>query len=270
MKAAVYARYSSELQRESSIEDQFRECRRAASAAGLDIIAEFSDRGITGGTVERPGYQALLAAARSGKFEIILTEDVSRLWRSRAEYGPRSAELEDLGLHLLTCTGDDTRREGWGLILAIKSAMAEHMRRETSYRTRRALEGLALAGKNPGGRCYGYKDGSTPYAQEAAIVKRIFERRAAGASPWEIANELNRDRIQAPRSHYWAGGTVKRLLGSPRYAGRLAWGATVSTGGARDSRRTRHVARPDGPLVVREIEPLVPLELWNKVNGIGA
>lgn len=190
---------------------------------------------------------------------MVVAEDVSRLWRSRAEYGVRSAELEDLGVHLVTAVGDDTRRDGY-LILTIKSAIAEHARRETSYRTRRALEGLALAGKPTGGRYY----------KDPLVVKRIFEERAQGATYGAIARGLNRDRIRGPRTHYWSANTVKRLLASPRYAGRLEWGATVSTGGARDSRRTRHVKRPEGPLVVRQIEPLVSQELWNKVNAIGA
>lgn len=273
MRAALYARFSSDLQRGESIDDQFRQCERVAVANGLDVVARFSDRGISGGTADRPGYLALLEAARAGNFDIIVAEDISRLWRSRAEYGPRSAELEDLGIHLLTCVGDDTRREGYGLMISIKAAMAEHARKETSYRTRRALEGLALAGKPTGGRCYGFRSPWVPphvTAQQQLIVKRIFEHAAEGAGPYAIARYLNKDRIRAPRSRYWSGETVKRMLASPRYAGKAIYGATVSTGGARNSRHTRHVKRPEGPLVVREIEPLVSLELWNKVNGTGA
>jgi len=260
MRAALYARFSTEQQRGESIDDQFRQCERTALAQGFDVVARFSDASISGGTAERPGYQALLSAARRGDFSVIVAEDISRLWRSRAEYGPRSAELEDLGVHLVTAVGDDTRRDGYGLMISIKAAMAEHMRKETSYRTRRALEGLALAGKSTGGRYY----------KDPKVVKRIFEAAAGGASPWQIAGALNRERIPGPRGPYWSGATVKRILAAPRYAGRLEWGATVSQGGARDSRRTRHVARPGGPLVTRQIEPLVSLDLWNKVNAIGA
>lgn len=85
--------------------------------------------------------------------------------------------------------------------------------------------------------------------------------------PWYIAKDLNRAGVKAPRSRSWSMETVKRILANPRYAGKAIWGATVSAGGARDSRRTRHVTRPEGPLVVREIQPLVSRELWAKVNG---
>jgi site-specific DNA recombinase len=148
MKAALYARFSTDKQRDASIDDQIRECERVAKSAGLEIVARFEDRSMSGGTHQRPGYQQLLSAARLHEFEIIVVEDISRLWRNRAEFGPRSAELEDLGVHCLTCVGDDTRRDGWGLVIQIKQAVAEHARREASYRTRRGLEGNAIAGKS--------------------------------------------------------------------------------------------------------------------------
>jgi site-specific DNA recombinase len=271
-RAALYARFSTEKQREASIDDQFRVCDRIAREQGMTVTARYSDAGISGGTTERPGYQSMLEAARAGKFDLILAEDLSRLWRNRAEYGARSAELEDLGVHLVTALGDDTRRDGF-MILTIKSAIAEHARRETSYRTRRALEGLALTGKPTGGRTYGYRSGRQWLKKtlvvdpdEAAVVRRIFERRAAGGTPYEIARELNTDRVPAPRSHYWSDRTVKFILANARYAGRLAWGATVSQGGARDSRRTRHVERPGGPLVVRAIPAIVDPVVWATCN----
>ena len=124
---------------------------------GFKVIDKFGDKGnIWRHLADRPGYQAMLTAARAGKFDVLICEDISRLWRNRAEFGPRSAELEDLHVHMVTCVGDDTRRDGWGLTVQIKLAMAEHARREASYRTRRGLDGLARAGKNAGGKAFGY------------------------------------------------------------------------------------------------------------------
>ena len=233
-RAALYARFSTDLQREQSLEDQFRSCERAAAAAGLEIVARFSDAGISGGTTQRPGYQALLAAARAGDFDTIVVEDTSRLWRSRASYGADSAELEDLEVHVLTCTGDDTRRDGYGLILGIKQAIAENVRKEISYRTRRGLEGLALAGKSTGGRCLGY--GSPA---EAEAVRRAFALRAEGKGYGAIAALLG-----------WPKSSVRYRLGNARYTGQAIWGATERKGGARDSKKQRRVARPE-PLVKR-------------------
>ncbi len=100
IRAAIYARFSTDKQRDASIEDQFRECERIGKAAGLQVVARFADKGISGGTASRPGYQALLSVAREREFDVIVAEDFSRLWRNRSEYGQRSSELEDLGVHL--------------------------------------------------------------------------------------------------------------------------------------------------------------------------
>lgn len=199
--------------------------------------------------MDRPGYQGLLTAARAGDFDVIVVEDLSRLWRSRAEFGPRSAELEDLGVHLLTCSGDDTRRDGWGLMTSIKAAMAEHYRREISYRTRRGMEGLALAGKPTGGRCFGYDGGSIDTIQ-AKVVRLIFAWESH-ASRRQIAARLNELGHSAPRGGAWGQSTVSAILANPRYRGTVVWGKTTTKRSAVDSRRTLKRMRSEGPLVVR-------------------
>jgi site-specific DNA recombinase len=68
MRAVIYARYSTDHQREASIEDQIRGCERVAVSNGLTIVARFEDRCISGGTQQREGYQALLTAARACHF----------------------------------------------------------------------------------------------------------------------------------------------------------------------------------------------------------
>lgn len=269
MKAAIYARYSTDLQSEASIDDQIRECTRLAASLGADVVSRYEDRGISAGTAQRPGYQSLLEAARQHEFDIILAEDISRLWRSGAEFGPRSAELSDLGVDLVTCVGDDTRRDGWGLMLAIKQAMAEHARREISYRTRRGMEGLALAGKPTGGRVYGYSGGQIDPA-EAARVRQIFELAAAGVSQASIAAQLNYEGVPAVRGGRWRQSTVSGILRNERYAGAVQWGQTSYGGSAADSKRKRRLVRAEGPLVSRQDEAtrIVDSALFESVNPV--
>jgi DNA invertase Pin-like site-specific DNA recombinase len=261
MRSAIYARYSTDKQKEASIPDQFRETERTAASIGAVVVGRFSDAGVSGGVAARPGYQALLEAARRKEFEIIIAEDVSRLWRNRATFGADSAELEDLGVHLVTCTGDDTRRDGYGLVLGIKSAIAEHQRREIAYRTRRGMEGLAAKGESTGGRCFGF--GSPA---EADTVRRVYRERLAGLGYREIADGLERDGIVPPRGGRWSRTTLRRILANPRYAGQAIWGKTQRKTLARDGARGRPVMRPGGPLVTRAIPALVdPLD-WAACN----
>lgn len=247
MRAAIYARFSTDLQREESIKDQFRYAERTAAAQGFAVVAHYGDEGISGGTAERLQYQEMITAARSGAFDIIIAEDISRLWRNRAEYGQRSAEFEDLGVHIVTCVGDDTRRDGW-MIITIKLAMAEQMRRDISYKTRRGLEGLALAGKSTGGRCFGYRDGQI-VPGEAETIRCIFADAYHGASLAVIAKRLNDCGHPGPRGNGWSRSTIAAILANRRYTGAVIWGATEGKGGARDSRLKTRRMRPQGPIV---------------------
>jgi hypothetical protein len=149
-------------------------------------------------------------------------------------------------------------------MLSIKSAIAEHARKEISYRTRRGLEGLALAGKSTGGKCYGY--GS---AAEASVVVQIYRDFANGIRCSRIAKELNARGIPGPRGPRWSLNAVKRILRNPRFKGIAVWGRTETRGGAQDSRRKRHAERADGPLVRREAPEiaLVPTALWESANA---
>jgi site-specific DNA recombinase len=269
MRAVVYARYSTDLQSEASIADQLRQCSRYAESLQLHVVGTFEDRGISAGTAQRPGYQEMLNAARAGAFEIIVVEDVSRLWRSNAEFGPRSAELSDLGVQLVTCVGDDTRRDGWGLMLVIKQAIGEQARREISYRTRRGLEGLALAGKSTGGRTYGYSGGQV-YPVEAARVRQMFELAGAGMSQEAIAARLNAEGVPTARGSQWRQSTVSGILRNERYLGAVQWGRTSYGGSAADSLRKRRVVRQEGPLVSRQDEAarIVDQAMWESVNPV--
>src|SRR5690606_34341613 len=79
MKAVLYARYSTDMQRSTSIGDQGRNCRRRADGGGWTITATYSDEAISGSDANRPQYQAMLAAAKRGEFDVLLVDDLSRL-----------------------------------------------------------------------------------------------------------------------------------------------------------------------------------------------
>jgi DNA invertase Pin-like site-specific DNA recombinase len=68
LRAAIYARFSTERQRQESATDQFRVCERHAERLQMEVVGRYGDEGISGGTTKRPGYQAMLAAARRKEF----------------------------------------------------------------------------------------------------------------------------------------------------------------------------------------------------------
>ncbi len=291
IRCAIYARISTDNQREESIDDQFRECERLAKAQEFEIVARFHDIGISGGTANRPGYQTLLSAARADQFDVIVTEDISRLWRNRSEFGPRSAELEDLGIEWVSCVGQDTRRDGWGLVISILGAMAEYGRKEASYRSRRGLEGKAKAGKATGRKPYGYIPATVSGAEDlvidndqAMIVRRIFTLYVDGYSPEAIAKMLNREGIPSPRANSkkkkyrnlgWRGsaiaGCAKRRMGilnNEIYCGEVNWGVSRWPQSAADSENRTRLEVPKDEWTYHHDEKLriISDELWKSVK----
>ena len=295
LRAALYARYSTDKQREESLEDQYHVCEQVADREGFKVVGKFGDKEISGGTADRKGYQSMLDAARLHKFDVLIAEDISRLWRNRAEFGLRSAELEDLRVHMVTAVGDDTRRDGWGLAIQIKLAMAEHARREASYRTRRGLEGLAIKGKSTGGKAYGYRITNKVRKiepEQATVVRRMYEWRAAGWSAQRIAQKLNANGVPPPGAGWkrtdtgpnrknsargWrpsaiAGDPARGIgiLNNPAYKGQWVWGRSKWTRSAANS-KIRTPEKVDRSLWITTEHPelrIVSDPLWNKVHAI--
>lgn len=291
MRAAIYARFSTEKQSEASIEDQFRVCERIAEREGFSIVARFSDAAISGGTAQRLGYQRLLAAARRHEFEVIVAEDTSRLWRNLAEQAPRLAELSDLGIAVVT-HDLDTRHESAEIMGAVGGAMATAYRKEIGRRTKRGLEGLARGGKSAGGRSYGYIPPALSGTgrmeideAQAVIVRRIFELYVNGHSPRAIAAQLNAESVPSPGST-WGRSARRRqgwvytaissnptrglgILNNDAYRGVVVWNRTRWIRSASDSSRRRQVQNPRKEWIIRQDERLriVGDELWARAKA---
>jgi site-specific DNA recombinase len=291
MKAAIYARYSTDMQRKESIEDQFRVCEKLAERNGFEVVARFSDAAISGGTTQRPGYQDMLRGARRREFGVIVAEDTSRLWRNLSEQSPRLAELSDLGIIVVTADLD-TRSESAGILGAVTGAMGEQYRKEIGRRVRRGLEGLARNGKSAGGRSFGYVPASQSGTgqievdqDQAAVVRRVYEWFADGYSPRAIAGKLNSERVPSPgssrdrgerRKAGWVSsaiyGDTKRgtgILANPIYVGQVIWNRTRWIRSAADSSRRRQVANPQSDWISRHDERLriVSDELWERARS---
>ena len=296
MKAALYARYSIEAQSADSIEDQFRVCERLAERHGFTVVERFSDAAISGGTAERPGYQSLLAAARTKQFKVIVAEDTSRVWRSLPEQWRAVAELLDGGVHIVT-QDIDTRCENFKILLSVHGAMADVYRDQIAYRTRRGLEGRARAGKPTGGRAYGYiaaRDTTSGqreiHVEHAEVVRRIFSWFAGGKSPRWIAAKLNEegvpspgaswnrtsDRLNAKRTKGWVCTAIHGdrtrgtgILNNPLYIGQLRWNRSTWQRSNSDSKLRKWRLNDTSQVVTHQEELLriVPQSLWDAAKA---
>src|SRR6516165_3023800 len=198
IRAALYARFSSDRQKDRSIDDQIALCRDLCAREGMEVISTFEDRAISGaGAINRPGFQALMRAAEARLFDVIVAEDMDRLFRDQADYHTTRKHLDHLGVAIHTAAGKVGKLDG-----ALRALMSEMYIENLVLHTRRGLEGVIRDGRHAGGRAYGYravpgKPGELEVVEdEAAIVRRIFAAYAAGRTPRDIAHDLNREDIR--------------------------------------------------------------------------
>ena len=238
-RAIIYARYSSDRQREASIEDQVRLCRERVEAAGWTLVQTYVDRAQSGASMLRPGLQALIEGALQGKFTIVVAEALDRLSRDQADVAALYRQLTFAGVRIVTLAEGEINE----LHVGLKGTMNQLFLKDLADKTRRGLRGRVEAGKSGGGNSFGYDvvrrplpDGSFATGerrvnpQEAAIVLRIFEAYAAGTSPKAMAARLNKEGVPGPRGGAWSSSTIHGnpargtgILNNELYIGRLVW-----------------------------------------------
>lgn len=218
MRAAIYARYSSDLQSDSSIEDQVRLCRERALAEGFEIAEVFSDFAISGGFLKsRPDMLNLLMHARSGDFDVLIAEGLDRISRDQEDIAAIFKRLSHAGVRIITLSEGEISE----LHIGLKGTMNALFLKDLAQKTRRGQRGRVEAGKIPGGNSYGYEmvrtlrdDGSVTTGErivkesEARIVRRIFREYAEGLAPRKNVSRLNEEGVGGPRGGLWNASTV--------------------------------------------------------------
>ena len=288
-RVGIYARYSSDLQNESSIDDQARRAREAIARAGGDPTKAtvFPDYAVSGGSMERPGLEALLRAVEAGRIDVIVTEDVSRISRDMGDAAHIFKRLQFAGVPLIGLSdGIDTSAKQGKLTYAFKSMMAEWYVDELRDRTLRGLEGRALAGFATGGVPFGYRtepevDGSGRVLGnkiaidegEAPIIRRIFTEYRDDGALHRIARALNREGIPSPRAGSkhkrfgWGASTIRAILHNEKYAGtwRFKERQWVKVPGT-NKRRPRARAADEVMSIERPELRIIDAELWTAVQ----
>ncbi|CCJ07336.1 recombinase family protein [Methylocystis sp. SC2] len=232
-RAAIYARFSTDLQDERSIEDQVSLCRKYAERESLNIVAVFDDRARSGGSIlGRDGLLALMDKARERAFEVIVVEALDRL----------SRDMEDLaGIHKrLSFLGIEIRAVHEGVVntvlVGLRGLVGQLYREDNAHKVRRGQSGRVGKGLNAGGLTYGYETvpgdpGRRMIVEaEAEIVRHIFRDYVDGRTPRDIAHDLNAECIAPPRGRAWNASTINGnmqrgngILNNELYAGRLVW-----------------------------------------------
>lgn len=251
-RAAIYARFSTDLQSDRSIEDQIYLCREFAEKQRLTVTATYSDHAKTSASIiGRDGLLDLMAEARAGAFEILIVEALDRISRDQEDLAGLYKRLEFAGIEIFTV--HDGRADP--LKIGLHGIMGEMFLRGHKGKVRRGMSGVVRDGRNAGGRAYGYapiagKPGELSIVPaEADIIRRIFAEYLSGQSPRQICADLNSDGIAPPRGTRWNASTINGngarghgLLLNPLYNGKIVWNRVRMV---RNPETGRRISRPN-------------------------
>ncbi|WP_249729459.1 MULTISPECIES: recombinase family protein [unclassified Chelatococcus] len=233
MRAAIYSRFSTDLQSDRSIEDQVALCRRFAERNGYVVTATFDDRARSGASVfGRDGLARMMEMARARGMDVIVVEALDRLSRDMADLAGIHKQLEFLGIEIVAVNGGRVDTAAIG----IHGLVGQMQREEGARKVRRGMQGVVRDGRHAGGRAFGYRPVSGKpgeleiVPEEAAIIQRIFREYRSGVSPRTIAAKLNSEGVPPPRGQRWNGSTINGnrqrghgILQNPLYVGRNIW-----------------------------------------------
>jgi site-specific DNA recombinase len=247
-RAAGYCRVSTEEQAEHgfSLGEQERTLREDAERRGETWTHAYVDAGLSGRTKERrPQLNAMLAAAESGEFDVLVIPALDRLARNTRDLHDILARLERANVAIRSLRGDvDTSTATGRLMTGVMASLAEFESNVIGERTRSGKAAAARVGRPNGGpRRFGFdqRDGQLiPRPDEIAVVERIMREAVAGRSQTEIAAGLNADGHTTARGKRWNQPQISQLIDDPIWIGVL-----------RNKEGDHRIA-----------EPFVPVELW--------
>ena len=250
MTAVIYARYSSDNQREESIEGQIRECNAYAEKNSITVVKHYIDRAISAKTDNRPQFQQMIKDSERKLFDMVLVWKLDRFARNRYDSARYKTQLKKNGVKLMSATeiiSDGTE----GIILeSVLEGYAEYYSADLSEKVIRGMTENALKGKFTGGAVpVGYRIDENQRFQTdpltAPFIAEAFRMYNEGATMTEIRDWLNERHVKNPRGGPMTYNTVQHMLNNRRYIGELKY---------RDI------------LIADAIPPLISAELFQEVQ----
>ena len=224
MTAVIYARYSSDNQREESIEGQIRECTAYAEKNGITVAKHYIDRALSAKTDNRPDFQQMIKDSEKRLFDIVLVWKLDRFARNRYDSAHYEYQLERNHVKLVSATEPISDSPAGIMVKSMLTGMAEYYSAELSEKVVRGMTENVLKGKYNGGTIpIGYTVDEEKFFQidplKAPFVVEAFQRYNDGATMKELMNWLNDSGVTTNRNQKFTYNSIQTLLTNRRYIG---------------------------------------------------
>jgi len=290
IRILLYARYSTDEQKRSSIADQFRDCRKTLSEWGIETaeIDEFSDYEMSGELRSRPGIDQVRLGIQNRAWDLIVAEDSSRLFRNPPACCELVGDAVDRGIRVIL-PGDDIDTENDNWMDDLNDAQSHHSRSNsyTRKRIKRRHNGLWAQGAAIGMVKPGYLRRPTVPAAEgrvaegpffdeidpqwSPIIHEAFTRIAQGNPPWLVAEWLTAAGLpKSPNAKrpQWNDRNVVELIRRKVYRGLEEFRRTIAKKVHRTG-KSKLVRNDPAKVETRHMERLrmVDDDLWYRANA---
>ena len=224
MKAVIYARYSDDNQREESIEGQLRECYEYAKRHGIEVIAEYIDRAMTGRNDNRPDFQRMIKESDSKAFDLIIVWKLDRFARDKYDSALYKGMLLKKGIRVVSAAESIPEGAEGVLLESLLEGLAQYYSMDLSIKTKRGMKENALKRKWNGGHVpIGYRVNDEHMLEidpaTAPLVREIFQMTYDGMSMKEIYRNLQGRGIRRGNGNAISYSSIRVLLGNRIYIG---------------------------------------------------
>lgn len=224
MNAVIYARFSSDNQREESITAQVRACTDYAINKGYAITDTYVDEALSARSDDRPNFQKMIADGKDKQFDVLICHKLDRFSRDMYDYSFYKRELSKAGI---TIEYVEQKLDGSPesvILESVLSGMAEYYSRNLARETLKGLKENAYDCKHCGGKPpLGYNvDSDLHYAindAEAGAVKLIFNMKVNGSGYGEISSRLNELGYKSKRGKLFGKNALNQILRNKKYIG---------------------------------------------------
>ena len=222
-RAVIYARYSSDNQRDASIDQQVKACERFATERDLEIIHVYTDRAMTGKTDKRPSFLQMIRDSAKRRFQFVIVYSLDRFSRNKYDSAIHKHTLKENGVRVLSAMEHISDDPTGQLMESILEGFAQYYSDELSQKINRGLTDNAEKGIVNGSLPLGYRRGADGrpeiIPEQAEIVREIFRRVGDGELFIRIVDDLNRRGIPTKTGRAWNKSSFNSILSNERYIG---------------------------------------------------
>lgn len=265
MRAALYARYSSDNQRYESITAQLRCSKEYCVRKNYQIVKIYKDEAISGTSVAgRASFQQMILESADDIFDVVIFHKIDRNARNEIDYYTNVDRLIKNGVsYEYSAEGIDVSTANGKLTEGIKVAVAAWYSRNLSLEVKKGKKETALQGKHNGGTAplgYDVVDGRYKINEhEAHAVKHIFEMRANGSGYAAIIDWLNAYGYKTKRGNAFGKNSIHDILANRKYIGIYQHNKTT--------KHNSHGINADMIEIKDALPAIIDINLFNKVQS---